>query len=338
MKSKLIGVLVVVLWLLTLLTPSPAPAQQASEPQIEVEDLPTGDPAPGAKKGETEDEAPPLPKGFDPAFIAEDEATLKIWNRTIVVLRGRLAGLEPDERVAQAQERITSLPATLLEEEVWSEAATVRNLDLVLVGVQDQVLLPLRREDLDPASSQTLAALGTEVASRIQAVLRAQAEQRHWPTLLRGAGLALGATLLFIIAMWGIVRLRTRFARALSRQLGSRKLHLSGFDLKPYLRNLVRGTVALFSWILILPLAYLWLTYVLKRFPYTRPWGDDLGNVLFDLITDLTVGALGAVPGLFTVFLIFLVTRFLTRIVAVSLPQPCGNDPVSNLRNTTNSK
>ena len=315
MKSKLIGVLVVVLWLLTLLTPSPAPAQQASEPQIEVEDLPTGDPAPGAKKGETEDEAPPLPKGFDPAFIAEDEATLKIWNRTIVVLRGRLAGLEPDERVAQAQERITSLPATLLEEEVWSEAATVRNLDLVLVGVQDQVLLPLRREDLDPASSQTLAALGTEVASRIQAVLRAQAEQRHWPTLLRGAGLALGATLLFIIAMWGIVRLRTRFARALSRQLGSRKLHLSGFDLKPYLRNLVRGTVALFSWILILPLAYLWLTYVLKRFPYTRPWGDDLGNFLFDLITDLTVGALGAVPGLFTVFLIFLVTRFLTRIV-----------------------
>jgi len=66
---------------------------------------------------------------------------------------------------------------------------------------------------------------------------------------------------------------------------------------------------------LIIPLAYLWLTFVLKRFPFTYPLGLGLGKFLIELLTGLALGALGAIPGLFTVFLIFLFTRFLTRIV-----------------------
>ena len=69
------------------------------------------------------------------------------------------------------------------------------------------------------------------------------------------------------------------------------------------------------SWALILPLAYVWLTFVLRRFPFTRPWGDNLRESLVDLLTELSLGALSAIPGLFTVFLIFLFTRFLTRLV-----------------------
>lgn len=73
--------------------------------------------------------------------------------------------------------------------------------------------------------------------------------------------------------------------------------------------------MALLSWVLIFPIAYIWLTFVFKRFPYTRPWGVELGNFLFELVTDLALGAVTAIPGLFTVFLIFLFTRFLTRVV-----------------------
>ena len=305
----------VALWLLLVLIPSVSIGQEAQEPQPKTEEeLKAEPPIHAATIKETEPEIA-LPPGFDKSAVADEAATLRVWNRTIVDLRAELTGLDPYERATRAAKNITSLPDSLLEEEVWSERTQIREFDLVLIGVEDQVLLPLRLEDIDPTSDQTLEELGADVAVRIQEVLRAQAEQRHWPTLIRGILLSLLATLIFLFLMWGIVRLRTRLARALTRSFAKRQLQVSGFDLKPYLRNLMRGTVALASWVLIIPIAYLWLTFVLKRFPFTRPLGVNLGNFLTDLITGLALGALGAIPGLFTVFLIFLITRFLTRIV-----------------------
>ena len=175
--------------------------------------------------------------------------------------------------------------------------------------------MALTEKDLDLTSDQTLEELAGEVAGRIQEVFRARAEQRHWPTVLRGAGWSLVATLIFLLLLRGIVRLRSHLHRSLTRRLTQRALNLGGFDLSPYLKNMISGTVRLVSWALIVPLGYLWLTFVLRRFPFTRPWGDNLRESLIELVSDLAVGGLAAIPGLFTVFLIFLFTRFLTRIV-----------------------
>lgn len=256
-----------------------------------------------------------LPPEFDERYIAGESAVLRVWNRRIVELRARVADLEPYERVEQAAERIDSLSAESLQKDVWHEVTEIRGDRYALIGVGDQVLLPLRLEDLDPTSNQSLDALATEVAERIEEVLRAKAEQNRLPNLLRGIGLSLAATLTFLLLLAGIFRLRRWLSRKLTHTLRHRNLEISGFNLKPYLRNLTRGTVLVISWFLILPLAYLWLTFVLKRFPFTRPWGVGLGTYLLDLLTDLSLGAIGAIPGLFTVFLIFLFTRFLTRIV-----------------------
>jgi len=314
MKHLSVRLLLATLWVLVIVTPSVAVSQEetvapATESRGQEAIVSNADvqAATGNEK--------PLPPEFDERFIADEEASLRVWNRHVVELRARLGDLDPLERVELADKRIRALPDSLLTEDVWTEIAQIRGVDLILVGVKDHVLLALRQEDLDPTSRQTLDELGVQVAGHIQEVLQARAEQRHWPAILRGAGLSLAATLIFVLLLWGIVRLRTRLALALSRNLERRKVQLSGFDLEPYLRNLVRGTVALVSWILILPVVYLWMTFVFKRFPFTRPWGVGLGNFLVDLLTGLTLGAINAIPGLFTVFLIFLFTRFLARIV-----------------------
>jgi small-conductance mechanosensitive channel len=257
----------------------------------------------------------PLPPEFNERYIADESAVLRVWNRRIVELRARVADLEPFERVAQAAERIDALSDQILNEDVWHEITEIRGDRFALIGIKDQVLLPLRIEDLEPTSKQTLEQSATEVAERIQEVLRAKAEQRRLPNLLEAIGLSLVATLLFLLLVSGIFRLRRWLSLKLTTALRQRELEVSGFDLKPYLRNMTRGTVTLVSWALILPLAYLWLTFVFKRFPFTRPWGVGLGRYLLDLLTDLSLGAITAIPGLFTVFLIFLFTRFLTRIV-----------------------
>lgn len=59
--------------------------------------------------------------------------------------------------------------------------------------------------------------------------------------------------------------------------------------------------------------ADLWLTFVLLQFAYSRPWGEGLGRWLSDLLGKLGTGALDAVPGLFTVVIIFLATRLIVQ-------------------------
>ena len=67
-------------------------------------------------------------------------------------------------------------------------------------------------------------------------------------------------------------------------------------------------------WVLGLTLAYLWLTFVLRRFPYTRPWGESLRAFLLDQLAGTGEAILQALPGLFTVALIFVITRFVVRL------------------------
>ena len=61
--------------------------------------------------------------------------------------------------------------------------------------------------------------------------------------------------------------------------------------------------------------AYLWLTFTLRQFPYTRPWSDTLRGRIFALLKDFGSGALEGIPGLFAVVVIFILTRLVVRLV-----------------------
>ncbi len=60
---------------------------------------------------------------------------------------------------------------------------------------------------------------------------------------------------------------------------------------------------------------YLWLTFVLLQFPYSQPWGERVGAYLYSVLAQLGVGALAAMPGMFTVLIILVITRVVVRIV-----------------------
>ena len=66
-----------------------------------------------------------------------------------------------------------------------------------------------------------------------------------------------------------------------------------------------------------LVVVYATLTFVFRQFPYTRPWGESLRGFLVTTVENLGLGMLQAVPGLFTVVLIFLITRFAVRLLGL---------------------
>ncbi|MGB5660062.1 MAG: mechanosensitive ion channel domain-containing protein, partial [Thermoanaerobaculia bacterium] len=68
--------------------------------------------------------------------------------------------------------------------------------------------------------------------------------------------------------------------------------------------------------LLILTSTYLWLAEVLRRFPFTRPWGEALGDYLLGIVAWIGNGILQAIPGLFIVVVIYFLTRASSRLVS----------------------
>lgn len=65
----------------------------------------------------------------------------------------------------------------------------------------------------------------------------------------------------------------------------------------------------------MLVITYLWLAFVLQRFPFTRPWGEALGDFLVATASWMGNGIVAAIPGLFVVLVIVALTRTACKIV-----------------------
>src|SRR5581483_9679378 len=57
--------------------------------------------------------------------------------------------------------------------------------------------------------------------------------------------------------------------------------------------------------------------FVLREFPYTRPWGESMRGFLIATLETLALKAAHAIPGLFTVVVILGVTRLFVRLLGV---------------------
>jgi small-conductance mechanosensitive channel len=96
----------------------------------------------------------------------------------------------------------------------------------------------------------------------------------------------------------------------------SQRLKIGGVDLRSQVVTFERAVIRFFTLITLVFLTYVWLMYQLMRFPYTQPWGDRLGTFLLDLFQTVVHAVVGALPDLFTVFVILVLTRIIARVVS----------------------
>ena len=247
--------------------------------------------------------------------IAEP-AMVNVWNRPIVEVRAQIGHLGPEERARDITERIEQIPFSALGDEVKAVPSTLGNLSGFQIWVGKHSILGLLPEDLDPELGQSLEQVANQAAYNLREMLAAREEQLRIPVLVRGIGLATAATVVFGFLLWGLVKLRLLALRRLNKVRKGKALAVFDIDLRPILVAVERAAVRMTSLGLGLVAAYLWVTFVLVQFPYSEPWGMRLGAFLAELLGDLAEGALDAIPGLFTVLVIFVFTRLVTRGVA----------------------
>jgi small-conductance mechanosensitive channel len=259
-----------------------------------------------------------------PAVRAQSEqaavpapAPLVLHNREIFVFRSTLSGYTPEERAQAAEERLDKALNKGVTPTVT--AVPVENMRLVEVGGVGVFLIA--PGDLDPASGETVDAAAARVAAKLTQALEETREARDLTAIARAAIAVAIASVLLIALVWLLVR-GTRWlgnrCYGLARGAAER-VRIGGYTaLSPAgLGSASRNAVRLAGWAIGLFLGYLWLTFTLRRFPYTRPWAEALLEFLLQVLGTVAKGIAHAIPGLVFVVVIVLITRTVVRSLEI---------------------
>jgi small-conductance mechanosensitive channel len=241
-----------------------------------------------------------------------EPAVLSAWNRPIATLRATVADVAPALRVENARARIAALPEGSYGLPVTTRPATVGAHSGLLIAVGDDALFGLVPEDLDPEAALSLDQAAAQAAARVQELLAAKAEQRELPRLLRGIGLSALALLVLVGGNWLVFRIRRAAIGRFLRLFEKRRFSIGGIDLIPTLATVERATFRVLSWAIVIGLTYACLTFIFHQFPLTAPLGEQLGAYVSDKLSDAGRAVILALPSLFGVAGVLLVTRALS--------------------------
>jgi small-conductance mechanosensitive channel len=247
-----------------------------------------------------------LPVAPAPLVAAAQEAQRQsapvvIANRTIIVLRGPIAGYAAEERARASIERIEAA----LDADPKAEVSYGDTEEGTRVRVGGRHAFIVTKIDIDASAGESTQIVAREAISRLERAIAERREQRSLRYMATAAALAAAATLLYGVLLWLLYRASHWVGArvAVAAEARASRLNLRGVN------RLASRAVTALSWLIVLALTTTWLAFVLQRFPYTRAWGERLTFNLLDLAKLVVVSIAGAVPGLVLVAIIFVVTK-----------------------------
>ena len=261
-------------------------------------------------------------RGLSPEAIAnliasaqpDTPVPLTVANRTITELRAGILGRSSADRAAAAAALITAIAA-----DGQHHVASSRELaTAAVISVDGRDVFAIVPADANELVSESVAGKAAAAVTRLQLALDELAESRRPQLLLWGVGQAVAVTVVFALLLLLLVRVNrgatAAVGRATERQLARL---ISGEELvrRTNILRYVRRSISLLLLLLAIGVGYLWFTFVLRRFPYTRPWGESMRALLVDRVSAFGQNALSYLPDLFTVVLILFAARLLVRLL-----------------------
>lgn len=248
-------------------------------------------------------------------------AEVYLHNRRVVAFRSDQLGDSANERAALARNAIIEVLG------MGGKGAVTRTLngEAMRFEIDAQPVFFLTAGDLGtPGQTGALEAAAHQVQRRLEQAIAEHQEMRD----LRQIGIGLGYSVAATGVTWALLWLLLRGRRWTHAQLlSAMREHQS--VLAPYLqqaRTGLRWITTTLAWALGLLLTELWLTFVLRQFAYTRPWGERSTTWLLDVAGSFIGGIASAIPGLFVAVLIFLLARVVTRANALFLERVASGE------------
>jgi small-conductance mechanosensitive channel len=261
--------------------------------------------------------APPF-AAANPAAI-ETELAREAQGSAAVQLDGRELFRVKGTAVVPAKRR-AQLIADRLQQVAQDPAIPVNRLDIRQDGELTRIyagtisIVALGDFDAEGMPRQRIAEL---LAIDLQKALVEYRHAREPRVLLANSGYALLITGLAAALLYGVVRLRRWGVKRLGQRFvgGQGELKIQSVHLVQarQLWLAVRALVNLGTTLTMLVIAYLYLSSVLRLYPWTRQLADDLFLLFLQPLQVMGQAVLGAVPDLAFVAVLVLVARYVLR-------------------------
>lgn len=242
-------------------------------------------------------------------------APVVVDGKVLFVLRG-ISSYPAEVRASDVRSRIIEIAKDgqldIADLHIESEKLVTRielgdRLVMALVGVDAEI------EGVD------LDILAVSYMNRISEAITEYRNDRSRDRLLRNGGFAVGATLVLVLALWGVLRLfdlmrkwaERRIQKSI-RELASKTYHLFHAG---RLWGLLSAGLQILRLVAVLTLVYFYLNAVLGLFPWTRPFALTLLTLVLNPLKSLGAGFLGALPDLFFLLILFFVVRYLLKLI-----------------------
>ncbi|WP_087689625.1 mechanosensitive ion channel family protein [Pandoraea sp. PE-S2R-1] len=244
-------------------------------------------------------------------------ADLRYMDRPIATFRASLSGATPQQRADRSYAVLDGLPESVLSLPTQAVQASMGQNHGVVFRRGDRILFALLAGDVDEADDRPFEVIAQETQVRLDTALAARQAQLHWPNIIRGILFSLLATVVLGVVVWIAGRLQTRLQTRIQYAVEAHLLRRTSqtFDWTGSAFQLARQIVQLLFLFFVAALIYVYLIYVLERFPVSEPMGERLSSFLWDLLNTFALGIVNAIPGLIAIAVIFLLTRALHNLI-----------------------
>jgi small-conductance mechanosensitive channel len=239
---------------------------------------------------------------------ASQSVVFTYMNRPITTLRARVLTDTPADRASTATAILDRLVA---EDQIGPVSAPVINGVLFLrVGTAD--VLHLASADVNRQAGETLEQRGAEARARLTVALDEARELRGANYLLASGARTAAATLVFLALIVVLARAKRRAMVQVHDVAGRNLDRVAGrwwAEHDTWITGFARVVVTVGLIALALLLTYWWASFVLRQFPYTRPWGESLRGQLLAMLAGVALAVAHALPNLLIVAFIVAMTR-----------------------------
>lgn len=248
----------------------------------------------------------------------EKATPLIVWNHFIITFRGSYGDITPEERVEGATKRIAALPESSTDWHLAISDLIVGNAHAKAITSHGVLLFVILPDDLDVAAGETLQKAADKAMVNLKVMLVARSKARNIPIIMRGIGFTLLASSIFVLLLFFVSHIRRIMLDSVDKvaKKTSSGWVFHNIDIRGVVLGAEKGLVRFWFFSMSLLLTYLWFAFILKQFPYSEPLGIRLGAYLLSLLLSFWNSIIDAVPGLFTIIVIFALTKIVTSSIA----------------------
>ena len=247
--------------------------------------------------------------------IRQSTAAVEFEGKILFYVRG-ITSFPAEERAQLITERLKNI---VENDSINTGSLRVEELEdrsNILAGDDFVVSILDTDAEIEGLDRQLLAEI---IKTNIAKAINSYRYERSSGVLLKKVLFAAGATVLLLILLFLFNRISRRLDNLLQARLKSR---IEGFETQSYhliqakqLWTALRGLIKSIKIIFIAVLIFLYLEFVLKSFPLTKPIADELFSLILAPLGSLAMGFVAALPNIFFLIVLFIVIRYLIKLI-----------------------